>query len=132
MLRIITVAFVTIFQSYVPLIVFILILYVQILCTNWITSWKILMKLYNRVFWPIFKKKWTYYSMALSVQPSIRLSVRIFINILIRAIILLPFRTSSCKVIGICIRSGRRVAYKNDCSPFLSFSPNILVHAITQ
>ena len=27
----------------------------------------------------------------------------------------------SCNFIGICVRSGRHVAHKNDCSPFLSF-----------
>ena len=57
----------------------------------------------------------------MSVQPFIRLSVRMSVNILVRAIIQLPFRISSCKFIGICTRSGQRVATKNDCSLFLSF-----------
>ena len=33
------------------------------------------------------------------------------VNIFVRAITQLPFRISSCKFIGICIRSGQRVAY---------------------
>ena len=45
----------------------------------------------------------------------------IFPNILVRVIIQLPLGMFLCNLIGICFRSGRRVANKNDCSPFLAF-----------
>ena len=59
-------------------------------------------------------------------RPSDRPSV----NILVHSITQQLLGISSCNFIGICIRSGRCVAHKTDCSLFLSFQVMPLVRAI--
>ena len=104
-----------------------LILYIQILCIPYlITNWKYWWNFITVCICPFTKKSGHIIACCCPCShPSIRLSVHISVNILVRAIIQLPFRKSSYKVIGLWIRSGQCVAYKTDCSTFLSYTPDI-------
>ena len=103
MVRIITVAFGYFVLELCPFDDFVCLFCIYKPCAwhNSITHMKILTKLYNSVFMHIYKK-WPYYIMALSIYLTVCLSI----NILVRAITQLLFRISSCKYLGICIRSG--------------------------